>query len=125
MNLDLGVIAAWSSAFLAGAWVAIGVASAVTGRMIVNPRRADWSFVEVEMLAANTVVQGLALAAYSLLGALFMSGVFNSIWFDRGWLIFIGAPFFLVLMATMLFQTYVEHRHSERLRRSAGQEPAR
>lgn len=125
MNLDLGVIAAWGSAFLSGAWVAIGVASAVTGRMIVNPRRIEWSLGEAEMLAANMVVQGLALAIYSLLGAVLTSGVRNSLGFGHGWPIFIGGPFFLVLMATILFQVYVEHRHTERVRRSAGQQPAR
>ena len=125
MNLDLGVIAIWGTAFVSGAWVAIGVASAVSGRMIINQRRFDWSFREVEMLAANTIVQGLALFIYSLAGGLFLTGRGTPFWVGHGWGIFVGAPLVLFMMATIGFQTYVEHRHVERLKRSARQQAAR
>jgi hypothetical protein len=124
VNLDLGAIAIWGTAFVSGAWVAIGVTSAVSGRLIVNPRRVAWSRREVEMLAANTVVQGLALSIYSLAGGLFLSSTGKPFWVGHAWGMLVGAPLVLFMMATIGFQTYVEHRHFERLERSAGQETA-
>jgi hypothetical protein len=125
VDLAFGAIAIWSTAFFSGAWVAIGVASAVSGRMIVNPRRVGWTPREVEMLAANTVVQGLGLSIYSLAGGLFMFSSRTPFWVGHAWGILIGAPLIVFIMATIGFQSYVQYRHFERLKRSAGQEPAR
>lgn len=112
-------------ALVSGAWVAVGVASAVTGKMIINPRRADWSPREVEVLAASTVLQGLACSIYTLAGGLFLTGAVTPPWVGHAWGILLGAPLYLFLVAMFGFQAYVDYRHFKRLKRSAGQEPAR
>lgn len=109
-------------ALLSGAWIAVGVASAVSGRMIFNPRRFDWSPREVEMLAAITVIQGLAFAIYTLAGGLFLTGAVTPPWVGHAWGILIGTPLYLFVMATIGFQTYLGNRHQARMKRSARQE---
>jgi hypothetical protein len=125
VNLGVAVVAIWGMALVSGAWVAIGVASAVTGKMIVNARRIDWSRREVEILAANTIVQGLACSIYTLAGGLFLMGAVTPFWVGHAWGIFIGTPLYVFLLATIGFQVYVEHRHFERMKRSARQKAAR
>jgi hypothetical protein len=121
VNLGIVVITVWSMALVSGAWVAIGVASAMTGRMIVNPRRIEWSLREVEMLASMTILQGLAGSVYALAGGLFLTGTVTPFWVGHAWGIFIGLPLYLFLMGTFGIQAYVQYRHFKRREKSTAE----
>ena len=125
MNLDLGAVATWGSALFAGTWVGIAIASAATGRMIINPRRIEWSFREVEVLSVNMIAQGLALALYALFGAVTLASGTPPFWAGHWWSAFISFPLLVFLMVSLGLQAYVEYRHVERVKSSAGQGASR
>ena len=115
----------WAMTLLSGIWVGIGVASAVAGRLIVNPSRTRWSRDETELLAINTIVQGLGFAIYALIGDYIFTSHVTPFWAGHSWGIFISAPIFVFFLATQGFQAYVAYRHQQRLKTSGGKEPAR
>ena len=124
--MDLALLSiTWAMTLLSGVWLGIGVTSAVLGRLIVNPSRTQWSKAEAELLAVNMIIQGLGFAIYPLIGDLIFTSRVTPFWVGHPWGIFLSAPFFVFFMATMGFQAYVAYRHTQRVKGSAGQEPAR
>ncbi|HEV2477520.1 MAG TPA: hypothetical protein VGX22_13335 [Candidatus Dormibacteraeota bacterium] len=124
--MDLVLLSiSWAMTLLSGIWVGIGVASAVAGRLIVNPSRTRWSRDETELLAVDTIVQGLGFAIYALIGDFIFTTHVTPFWAGHPWGIFISAPFLVFFLATQGFQAYVAYRHQQRGKRSAGEEPSR
>ena len=111
----------WAMTLLSGIWLGIGVASAVAGRLIMNPSRTRWSREETELLAINTIVQGLGFAIYSLIGDFIFTSRVTPFWAGHPWGIFISAPFLVFFLATQGLQAYVAYRHQQRVKRSATQ----
>ena len=119
MSLALVAII-WLFAFLSGAWTALGVISAVTGRVLINPSRVPWSRGEAELVGISIAIQGLAVGIYTLVGGLSLVGqLIHPFWVGRPWGVFVSAPLMLVFTGTMFFQAYVAYRHQKRVR-SAG-----
>ena len=66
----VAIVSAWTFGIVSGASVAIGVASAVSGRMVFNPTRIDWSVGEARALGIVFAGQGCLAGVLSLIEVL-------------------------------------------------------
>ncbi|TME03492.1 MAG: hypothetical protein E6I53_07255 [Chloroflexi bacterium] len=111
---DVTLVSAWVGGIVGGAGVTLGVVQVVTGRMIINPRRWNWSVGEVRILGLVTAAEASILAIYSLVGGLVLSTgpspnwVAPAWWYDVVWLIF---PAIAAIPISMLL---LEQHHQKR-----------
>jgi hypothetical protein len=106
---------AWVGGLGGGSLVTLGVIEAVTGRVVINLQRFDWSRNEATWLGLSRVIQGLAIALYSLVGGLALGAhVLPVFWAGHAWGVFVLLPFWLVVMAALLFQAGLEWQHEGR-----------
>jgi hypothetical protein len=71
----------WCLGMLCGALTAIGVVGAVSGRVLFNPRRIDWSVGEARILGLIWAIQGMALSLILLFGMVQLAANSGTAWF--------------------------------------------
>jgi len=103
---EAAIVVAWLLGTLSGSVTTIGVASAVTARMVFNPLRIDWSAGEARALGALLAGQGVATGLVALV-------------FLLQWAAYRPVPgyaFLILLITTTGFIgiTFVGHHHNGR-----------
>jgi hypothetical protein len=102
----------WVVAMFAGALIAVGVVEMVTGRVVINLRRIDWSEREAIWLGLTRMVQGLSFGLWALLSILTVVGRIIPVpGAGTPWMIFVSAPFYVTFMAMVVVQALLESRH--------------
>jgi|SRR5690242_17189778 len=64
------IVSAWVFGMVSGSVTAIGLGSLLTGRMIFNPTRIDWSAGEAKALGTIVAFEGLALGVMAVFAVL-------------------------------------------------------
>jgi hypothetical protein len=98
------VVGAWVVGLFAGAAIFEGICEMATGRLLLNPRRINWSVGEARVSGLVTAIQGLVMASGALAFGLMGGAVLvSALWFI--W--FIG----LVLLAPISQGLLEQHRN--------------
>jgi hypothetical protein len=107
------VVMVWVIAVTSGAWAALGVAQAASGRLfrMLNPRRIDWTAREARLLGWTWAIQGVTWAVWDLFGGLSFAHAIPMFWVGSSWGAFISAPVSAITLGTLLFMALVEQRH--------------
>ncbi len=103
---EAAIVVAWLLGMLSGSLTTIGVASAVTARMVFNPLLIDWSAGEARALGALLAGQGVATGLVALV-LLLQWSAYRPV---------PGYAFLILLITTAGFIgiTFVGHRHNGR-----------
>jgi len=64
------IVSAWVIGMVAGSVIAIGISSVLTGRMIFNPTRIDWSAGEARALGTIVAFEGLLVGVIGVFAVL-------------------------------------------------------
>lgn len=110
-TLTIGFV--WLFGAISGAWTALAVAQAMTGRrlfpLFATPK--DWTARELKLSGWSWAVCGLVGMATVLFGGLiFGAHVIPVFWAGSPWGIFAN-PWPEVILATLLFQLVIDLRH--------------
>jgi len=107
------LVGAWLGGIIGGVGMTLGTIERLTGRIVINSRRLNWSGGEVRVHGAAIAAAGLILAAYTLAGAFVLSTgpsphwLAPTWWDDVQWLII---PVLLTMpLTTLLLQ---QHHHA-------------
>jgi hypothetical protein len=79
------VVSAWAAGFFAGTLFTFGMIEVVTGRMVVNPQRLNWSVGEVRVRGMAFAIGGLLIGTYSLINFLSLLVSWYQIWALPPW----------------------------------------
>jgi hypothetical protein len=97
---------------IGGALITMGLIEVVSGRVVMNWRRMDWTSREAAEIGVTRLIQGVAVALYPLIGGLTLGAhVIPEFWVGHWWGIFVSAPFSVVILGTLVFQAALEMRH--------------
>jgi hypothetical protein len=110
------IVAVWFGSAFSGAWAALAIAQAITGRRLFplfsTPK--DWTARELKLSGWSWAVCGLVGMATVLFGGLiFGARVIPVFWVGSPWGIFAN-PWPEVIVATLLFQFVIDQRHKGR-----------
>lgn len=102
-----------------GAWAAIAVGQAVSGRLMFGRfgGRVSWTPGEIKLAGFGWTVFALAGVGMSLVGGLeFGAHVIPLYWVGSPWGLVTANPLPLVLFGNLLLQLLIELHHKQRLR---------
>ena len=111
------IVAVWLSTLVGGALIAIGLTTFFTGRAVINLQPTNWSLREARLLGLCSAIQGAVVAAYALYGGLtVVLHVIPLLGVGSPWVMFVSAPFGVIMLATLWVQAAVQlgHRESRR-----------
>ena len=105
----------WLVAFTSGAFAALGIAQAASGRLfrVFNRRGVDWRIGEARLIGLSWAVVGVTWAAYALYVGLSFILDIPQFWVGHWWGTFIS-PVPLVLIGALVLQALIEQRHNHR-----------
>lgn len=106
-----------------GAWTALGILQAVTGRNTFSRffgRGSSWTPGEIKVSGWSWAICGLAGIAMALVGGLELAARFIPLyWVSSPWGIVTANPWPLIFFGTLLFQLLIERHHRSRSRARA------
>jgi len=101
----------WVGGILGGVLIAGGMVSAVTGRMLINPRRWNWSAGEARTWGMANVATGVLLAIDSLAAGLVLMNGPGPNWVEPGWWIPVSPTIGLIIMINPISMLLLEQHH--------------
>lgn len=108
------LVSVFSAGF--GAWTALAIEQAVSGRPIFS-RGYSWSSGEIKLSGLSWAICGLAGVGMALVGGLALGArVIPLYWVGSPWGIVTSNPWPLIFLANLLFQVLIELRHRRRSR---------
>ena len=79
------VVFAWFIGFGAGTLVTLGTIELITGRMIINPERMNWSVGEARVRGAVFATAGVLIGMYVLIIFIGLLGIYYQTWVPSPW----------------------------------------
>lgn len=109
------LVLTWLLGIGSGGLLCVGIIRLATGQPAIKLSRSPWSVSENRALGACATIQGVALAAYGLIGGLTL-GSHSIPMFGVGhwWGLFSSIPFAVLMFVTVYVQTYLHLRHEIR-----------
>ena len=116
------ILLVWLFSAFFGAWTALGIVQAVSGRFILllprfTGRASSWTQGAIKLSGWSWAICGLAGLCMALVGGLeFGARVIPIYWAGSPWGLITGNPWPLVMILTVLFQLLIDRHQKKRLK---------
>lgn len=92
----------------------VGIIQAVTGRVVWNPRRLNWSVGEAKVMGLGMTAPALFVVVYGLVGGLVLSTGGSPNWRGPDWWNYVQLASFVFLFPFLILMGLLEQHNKRR-----------